>query len=110
MYRQIGEDATVQIDTGFFQTADQTAVAQIVDAGLRVDARDPQRAKLTLALTTVAVGVLPRLGNRLLGDAKHTRARAIITLGLLENFLVSSMGDDTAFHARHGFLLCLQLA
>jgi hypothetical protein len=80
-------------------------------AGLRVDARDPQGAELTLALATITVGVLPGLGHRLLGDAEHARARAVVTLGLLQDFLVSTMATTPRF--TRGIVLscpCVRLA
>ncbi len=66
-----------------------------------VDARDPQRAEGALAVAAVAVGVLPRLHHRLLGDAVNVLATAAITLGLGENLLVARARRYTTFYSRH---------
>ena len=74
MYREIGQYTTIQCNISFFQAVDQTAVADAVGARLGVDAGNPEGAKLTLALPAIAVGVLPGLGNSLLGNPEYTTA------------------------------------
>ena len=69
----------------FFQAGDQAAVGQTVLTSTSVDTGDPQCAELTLALTTVTVGVLASLDHRLLGNAEHARACTVVALGELQN-------------------------
>ena len=83
----------------------QTAVAQPVHACGCVDARDPQCPELALALATIAIGVLPGLDDGLLGDPEHLSARAVVSLGLIENLLVPRLGHDSAFDSGHNAYL-----
>ena len=49
-----------------------------------IDARDPQRAELALAVAAVAIGILPGAHDRFVGDAEHVLAAAAETFGLRE--------------------------
>src|SRR5690606_29792269 len=70
-----------------------------------VDARDPQRAEHPLLLAAVAIGVLPRLHHRLLGDAVDVLAAAAEPLRLLQDLLVARARRDATLDSRHGALL-----
>jgi uncharacterized protein involved in outer membrane biogenesis len=83
MNREVGKYASVERNARALQTIDQATVGQSIGSGLRIDSRNPQRSKLTLALTTVAIRVLTRFCNRLLGNSKNTRTRTVVALGLL---------------------------
>jgi hypothetical protein len=89
----------------FFRPVHERAVGHAELAHGGVDAGDPQRAELALALAAVAVGVLPRLHHRLLGDAVDVLAAAAETLGLLEDLLVARACGYAAFDSGHGALL-----
>ena len=71
-------------------------------AGGGIDAHDPQRAKLALALAAVTVGVLARADHRLLGDFERAAAGAVVAFGLLEYLLAPRPGSDAAFGSWHG--------
>jgi hypothetical protein len=101
VYGQVGQDATVQADSSTTQACDEAAVAQTIGAGSRVDTGDPQRSELALALTAVAVGVLACLDDRLLGDAVHAAACAVVTLGAIEDFFVTASGGDATLDTGH---------
>src|ERR1700683_1314130 len=99
--RQIGKYLAVDHDARLAQAGDETAVVEAERTHRRVEPLDPKRAKSTFAALTVAVGILLRLLDRLLGDADRVLAPAIIALGGLQHFLVLGMGGDAAFGACH---------
>src|SRR5690606_27243488 len=101
MHRQIGQHTAIKTNIGLAQTGNQTAVAQTAGTGRGVDTHDPERAELTLALTTVTIGVLTGLDDGLFRDAEHARTSTVITFGLLENFLVTAAGGHTTFNTSH---------
>src|SRR5678816_4472594 len=82
-------DLAVDVDIGALEAGHESAVAHAHLAHRRVDARDPQRAERALLVAAVAVRVLPRLHQRLLGYAVDVLPAAAETLGLLEDFLVA---------------------
>ena len=94
VHGEFGHDLAVDLDAGLQQAVDQPAVRQPVLAGRRIDARDPQRTELALLGATIAVGVLPRLDDRLLGGAEYLAAGVVVTLRLGEDFLVSASSND----------------
>jgi hypothetical protein len=85
--RHVGQHLAVDLDAGLVQAVDQAAIGQAVLAGGGVDALDPERAEIALADLAVAIGVLQRLLDRLLGDADGVLAAAVETLGGFRTFL-----------------------
>jgi hypothetical protein len=98
----VREHLAVERDAGLEQAVDETAVGQAELARARVDADDPQTAEIALLLLAADVGVLVRLGDGLLGDAENLATRVVVTLGLAEDLLVTTVGDDAAFDSCHG--------
>ena len=72
MHGQISQYTSIQHYICFLQAIDQSAIGQAVGTGLRIDARNPECAELTLSLSAVTISVLPCLGDCLLGYSKHT--------------------------------------
>ena len=58
--------------------------------------------KVRFLLLAVAIGVLHRPFDRLLGDADGVLAAAVEALGGLEDLLVLGVGGDATFDAGHG--------
>src|SRR5512139_2033470 len=87
----IGQYFAIQIDLCLFQTVHEYAVAHALLTGSRIDTSDPQRTELTLALTTVTVGILACLHHRFFGDTV--------------NVLVARARRYTTFYSWHGLLL-----
>ena len=67
-----------------------------------VDALDPEGAEVALAALAIAIGVLLRLLDRLLGDADRILATAIVALRGLDDFFVLGVGGNAPFDAGHG--------
>ena len=57
-----------------------------------IDTLDPEGAKLTLANTAVAIGILTGLVHCLLGNAEHILAATVITLGSTDYLGVTGPG------------------
>src|SRR5690606_20484975 len=90
VHGDVRQHLAVQGDAGLQQAVHETAVAQAVAAGSRVDAGDPQRTEIALLLLAADVGVLLRLDDRLLGDAEDLAAGVVVTLGLAQDLLVTA--------------------
>src|SRR6478752_2022840 len=107
---KIGEDLPVDLDAALFEPRHQAAVAQAVDPRGRVDARNPERAKLRLLLAAVAVGVPHGALGRLFGRLVQLAAAAASALCGLHDLLLPGVVGDTVLDARHGRSLRLQKA
>src|SRR4051812_2676087 len=104
-HRQIGEHLAIEVDRCFLQTVHERGIRETALAGSGIDARDPQRAKLALAHTPVAVGILPRLHHRFVGDAPDILTAAAETLGRIQYFLVTRSCRYATLDSWHGVLL-----
>src|SRR5690606_4047162 len=89
----------IDLDARLVQAVDEAAIGQAVLAGSRVDALDPQGAEIALAVLAVAVGVLQRLFDRLLGDADGVLATTVKALGGLQDLLVLDVAATAALYA-----------
>src|SRR5690606_26076844 len=107
VHGDVRQHLAVQGDAGLGQAVHEAAVAQAVDAGRRVDAGDPQRTEVALLLLAANVGVLQCLRHRLLGDAEDLAARVVVTLGLLEDLLVTAARHHATLDSCH-FLALLR--
>src|SRR5690606_7498803 len=99
--REIRQHLAVDLDAGLVEAVDEAAIGQAVLADSGVDALDPERAEIALAILAVAIGILQRLLDSLLGDADGVLAAAVETLGLGENLLVLGVGGNASLYACH---------
>jgi hypothetical protein len=83
----VGQHLAIDLDAGLAETVDQAAIGQAVLSRGGVDTLDPQRAEIALADLAVAIGILQRLLDRLLGDPDGVLAAAVESLGLARTFL-----------------------
>src|SRR4029079_14587889 len=84
LHRELGQHLAVDLDPGLVETVYKSAVGQPVLARGRVDALAPERAERALLTLAVAVLILQRLLDRLLGDADRVLAPAVIAFGSLD--------------------------
>src|ERR1051326_3691991 len=101
-HREIGEHLAGDVDLRLLQPRHEARVGHAELAHRGVDARDPERADLALLLPAIAVGVLPRLHQRLLGDAVDVLPAAAEPLRLLEDFLVARTRRYASLDSWHG--------
>src|SRR4029453_2178059 len=101
VHGHVGEDLAVDLDPGLAQTVDEPRVRQTVLPRPGPDPRDPQAPELRLAVATVAVSVLARVEELLLGYAVALRARPEIALGLAEHLTALLLRVDRTFDPRH---------
>src|SRR5690606_12270103 len=86
---------------GLVQPVVEPAVGQAVLARRRVNARNPQPPELTLARPAVAVRVLQRLHDLLVGNAVIRALAAAIAFGHLQDTLATTPGNDAGCSPRH---------
>src|ERR1700722_4259300 len=98
---EVGQHLAVDFDPRRGQAGDKAAVSQSLLTHRRVDALNPQSAKLALAVLAVAISVLHRLVDRGLGGADGVLAPAKEPLGGLQHLLVLSVGGYAPFDACH---------
>ena len=67
----------------------------------RINAGDPQRAELTLALAPITVRILAGLNDCLLGNAIKLTAGTIVTLGLAKDPFVTGFYHHPSFNSCH---------
>src|SRR5436189_3624559 len=101
-HREIGEHLAVNLDVGAPQARHEGGIAHAELAHRRVDARDPQRPEGALLVAPIAVGILPRLHHRLLGDAVDVAAAAAEALRLLQDLLVARARRDSTLYSWPG--------
>src|SRR5690606_1224200 len=99
--RDIRQHLAVDVDIGFLQTVDETAVRHAKLTRTGVDTHNPQATELTLALAAVTVRILASLDDGLDGNTIHTAAGTVVTLCHFQNFLVSATRLDTTFYSSH---------
>src|SRR3569833_2463666 len=100
--RQIGEDLAVDHDPGAGEPGDKSAVGQAMLAHGGVDALDPERAEVTLALLAADIVVLQRLVGCGIGRGDVVLAAAPHALGLLEDLLAAGVAGYGTWCAAHG--------
>src|SRR4051812_10099734 len=99
----VGQDLAVQVDLGQLEAVDELAVRKAVEAGRRVDARDPQAAEVALAVAAVAVRVGVGLGQGLLGALVVGVRLAAEALRQVEGLAALLLRVDGALDAGHFF-------
>src|SRR5687768_1354866 len=88
--RDLREHLAVQRDVVALETADQARVALAERADGGVDALDPQAPEVALALLAAAVGVHPRVLQRLHRDRVAGAALAAVAAGRLEDAVAAT--------------------
>src|SRR5258707_7151657 len=104
-HRQIREHLAVDLDVGAFQAGHERDVVHSQLAHRSVYPGDPQRTELPLPLPAVAVGILPRLHDRLLGDPVDVSPAAAEPFRLLQDLLVARTRRYSSFDSWHVALL-----
>src|SRR5207237_138827 len=87
--RDVRQHLAVELEPGEFQPVHQLRIGQPMLAGGRIDALDPQPAKIALLVAAVAIGVAQRLFDLFERDAVGAAVAAAIALGKLQNLLVA---------------------
>src|SRR3989454_6961964 len=100
--RERGQDLAIDLDPGGFEPGDQLAVGEPVRARRGVDAHDPQRAEVALALLAVPVGVREAALDRLARLAVRLAPSADVPFRLLHGLLVAAPRLRAALCAGHG--------
>jgi hypothetical protein len=101
IYGQISQDFAINVHIGFLQTGDKLAIGDASSTGTGIDTGDPQRAKYPLFVTAITIGILPGFGDGLGRYAINPTTGTVIAFGLLENFFVTTIGNNAAFYSSH---------
>jgi len=83
MHSDVCQNLTININLCLGQAIDQSTVAHTALTRGSIDARNPQRAELALALATIAISILAGFHYCLVGGLESTASRAAVTLGFL---------------------------
>src|SRR5256712_1555830 len=100
--RERGQDLAIDLDPGDFEPGNQLAVGEPVRARRGVDAHDPQRAEVALALLAVAVGVGEAALDGLARLAVRLAPSADAPLRLLHGLLVAAGRPPAPLRPRPG--------
>ncbi len=101
MNGQIGKHLAIHLDPREIEAVDKSAIGQPVFANTGIDALDPQRPELPLALAPVAIGILHRAFDRLNRGAKHILAPAIKARRGIDNLFVTGVSCNAPFDTSH---------
>src|SRR5262249_54313809 len=101
VHGELGEHLAIDFEPGLREAVDEATVRETVHARGRVDARDPERAELTLLRAAVAIGVLACLDDRLLRRAVNLTTGVVVALRFCQNFFVTAAGLDATFDSCH---------
>src|SRR4026208_82487 len=100
-HRELREHLAVERDLGLVQAGDQLAVRKPLLARRRVDANDPQLAERALLVLAVAVGVMQRVLDLLLGVLVRGLLEPPVALRLAEYLAALLARVNGAFDPRH---------
>src|SRR5690606_10572570 len=103
MHRQIRQHLPIDLDPRLVDAVHELGVGKTMLARRRIDALNPERPELALTHPAIAVGILQSFFHALYGNAVNVLASTAITLGLLDDLLVSSMPGRAALDTCHLF-------
>ncbi len=87
MHRQVGEDLPVDHDLVLVQPCDQLGIRRSVEAGARVNARDPEAAVFAFLRPAMTVGMRQGLLDMVLGNGEDLASSAPVSFRLAEKLL-----------------------
>ena len=96
---QISENLTVNFNAGFGQTVNHTSISQAVVTCSGINPLNPEATEIALADTSVAIGILPRFCDSLLGNFNGIFTTPIITLGFIKDNFMNSVGGKSALYS-----------
>src|SRR6516165_1893716 len=99
--RDVGQHLAVEIEPGELYAVHELRISEAVLARAGIDPLDPQRTKVALAVTPVAVGIAQRLLDLFDGHAIGSAAATAVAPSEVEDLLVTGVGRNPAFDARH---------
>ena len=67
----------------------------------RIDSCNPKSTKLSFSLTTITIGVLPRLNNSLFCYPVSFAPGTLVAFRLTEDLLVTGFRDNPTFYSSH---------
>ena len=105
VHGELGEHATVDLDSSGLEALDETVVGHTVGAGAGVDALDPETTEVALALATVTVAVDQRVDDLFLGLAVQARALSAVAACPVEDDPALLVSVDRSLHTCHVLLL-----
>lgn len=98
---QIGKHLPVDVHPGFFQPAYKSIVVHAIYASGGIYASDPQAAKFSLFLSSVASGVMKCLDYGFVGHSERFGTLTPVPFGKLKYFFVPMSISNSGFYPRH---------
>src|SRR5471030_374549 len=101
----VGQDLPVQQRPGGLEPGDQLRIGDSVHARGGVDARDPERSELALAILPAGEGEVETSLDLLPGDPVTARLHPVVALGQLQDLDAAVLPLTTSLDSRHCSLL-----
>src|SRR3569833_2070264 len=101
VHREIGEDLSVDFDTGELEAVHERVVVHVVLMCAGVDTRDPQLAEITLFVLAIAVRVLPSALDGLLRRTPQLAAGAKGAARSLHDLFFPLQARNVRYGTRH---------
>src|SRR5438270_5203084 len=105
VYRNVGQNLTVEIDAGAFQTIDEFAVRNVGDSAGGVDAYNPQGTEISLLKPAPDITVPQGLLDGFLSGAVQLRFCEEVALGAAKGLVAIISPVGTSFYSWHVFSL-----
>src|ERR1700693_1571836 len=106
---EFGERFAIERHATLFQTVDEPRVTEPLAPRCGVDPRDPERPEVALADAPVAIGIVQRMEQRLVGDAVVATPRGAEALHELHHFTAVFDLVESAFDPCHVRALLYQV-
>jgi hypothetical protein len=89
---KVGQHFAIHLNIGLLQAMNKLTVVQIVQAGSRIDTRNPEATEIALAIAAVAEGIEERLEHGFVGAAEKPMFGTKLAFGKFQNFFMPTMG------------------
>ena len=96
---EIDQDLPVQIDASQLQAVDEHRIGHAVQTHTGVDPLDPKRPEIALLIAPIPIRILLGLLDSLDGDPEDILPTAVITIGFVDDFLMTGVRGDAPFDA-----------
>jgi ABC-type Co2+ transport system permease subunit len=102
---KISQHLPINHNAGCFESLDEAAVRNTVQARSRIDPDNPKTSHVAFAHTTVSVCILQRVHERLMGTLVKSIIGGVMPFNLGKYFAVSAVSRNAALYTGHKSLM-----